>query len=207
MTDSIPTPAQIDRQHREDAAAAATIQLEQLKQAYRDSPDQRAARARARLEDLAGDPHFQNRALTSQAARNEQQAAEYQLRVANRDGEAVEAARDPWDRVETAFKDEPLPLVDTTRGDELPMSALRAEVLDGRAKGWDTPIIEEAFLPNRNSPEIIAEARRILEAHLGDPEWTAKLMAGDREISAEWAKLSRVARATENEPPWSPRLR
>jgi hypothetical protein len=203
----VPLQVQQQRDRISQGAAAADAEIARLTAEFHASPDQRAARARARLEELAGDPHFQNRSLTSQAARNEQQAAEYQLRVANRDGEAAAAAQDPWDRVETAFRDEPLPLVDTTRGDELPMSALRAEVLGGRALGLETPVIEEGFLPNRNPPAVIAEARRILEAHLGDPAWTAKLSAGDRETHQEWNKLSRVARATEHEPPWSPRLR
>src|SRR5262249_44993469 len=56
----------------EQAAAAATVQLAELQKAFDNSPEQQLERARGELARLQSDQHFQNRKLTSAAARDQE---------------------------------------------------------------------------------------------------------------------------------------
>jgi hypothetical protein len=71
MSIDIPANVQRDRAAIENAAAAATIRLEELKRAYADSPEMRFQRDQQYLQRLRNERHHLNRTLTANAARNE----------------------------------------------------------------------------------------------------------------------------------------
>jgi hypothetical protein len=191
----------------ERAAAQAKVdranaEFERLKVAYAAGPDARAARARAELSALENDPSHVGRALTDRAA--QQHLAALRTEIANAEAESDRLSA--FDRLDAAFHGDPKddPLVETTTT-EAPLTTrdMRKQIADDKAAGIDPAITQERFLPNRNPPSVIAEARRRLEACANDPEWGARLSRNDPATVEEFLKLSLVARSTEDEPPWS----
>jgi hypothetical protein len=180
---------------------AANQKFEELKASFRASPDVRASRARQQLAALESDPSHVGRALTDRAA--QQHVAALRAEIANADADAAKLSA--FDKLDHAFRGDPAndpPEVTTTEA-PLTVRDLRSQIADDRAAGVDAAISQERFLPNRNPPSVIAEARRRLESCANDPEWGARLRRNDPATVEEFLKLSLVARSTEDEPPWS----
>jgi hypothetical protein len=181
---------------------AANQKFEQLKANFHAAPEQRAARARAELSRLESDPDHAGRALTSSAA--QQHLAALRMEIAHAEADAAKLGA--FDKLDHAFRGDPAndPRIETTT-DESPLTVadMRKQISDDKASGIDPAITQERFLPNRNPPSVVAEARRRLQALASDPEWGARLTRGDPAATEELLKLSLVARASDDEPPWS----
>jgi hypothetical protein len=182
----------------------ANAEFEKLKADFHASPDQRAAGARAELSRLENDPHHAGQVLTSSAAR--QHLATLRAEIANAEADAAKLGA--FDKLDTAFRGDPAndPPEVTTTESPLTIRDMRSQIADDKASGIDPAIAQERFLANNNPPEVVAAARRRLQTLSNDPEWGARLSRGDPAATEELLKLSLVARATENEPPWSPTL-
>jgi hypothetical protein len=204
MADAEVTNATRDRDAQAATKSAADADMTRLVEEHHSAAEQRLARYRAEQEQLESDPYHQNQKIAGNpAARAREVALEGNIAVA---AEEV-ARRNSLDRIEHAFSADPAtdPLIDSTTGtgSELPMRALRSVVEDDRAQNVEPVISQERFLENRNPPEVKAEARRRLQAKQTDPDWRAKVERGDPATLDELLKLSLVARAGPNEPPWS----
>jgi hypothetical protein len=77
----------------ETAAAEATIKLAEMTKAYRDSPEMKLELDRLALQKMRNDPHHLDRALVSEAARNEQALLEARIKDAEAGADAAVASR------------------------------------------------------------------------------------------------------------------
>jgi hypothetical protein len=180
-----------------EAPVIAPSALGLLVAQYRDSAEQRHARAQMQLAEFENDPHR----LGSPNAAQNLTRLRAQVSVAANEA-AAETARkvNELSRRDQAFFGDPAadPPFDFTTDNQLSLSSMRAEIADGRARGHSTAIIEEGFEPNRNPLPVVLAAREALKQLERDPDFLPKL-AHDRETQLKFDKLSRVARPREDE--------
>jgi hypothetical protein len=174
----------------EAAAAAATLQLQQMKLDYEASPDRQLERDEAALATMRSDPHHLNLALTSENARNQEALLEAKIRDAKA---ATPAVRTDAERLgEILSGKAEVPLIETTVDGQLTTHATMIAVDDLRSLGLTDAAVTAALNGGRETRASIADAKWIYEELMGDEMWVAKLAAGNREARKQLTLLNIV---------------
>jgi hypothetical protein len=162
----------------EQQAAAATAKLAEMTEAYKNSPEQVAARERAELDRLQNDPNF----LGRPGAARDVQNMETRVAALERTAEQTDAQR-----ADAIRRGENVAGAETTVGDQIPRRDLAGAMINLVERGVQPELVER-YLATGNSSDKEDRANEIWAANewhrqlLADPTKQARLMAGDPEL-------------------------
>ena len=167
----------------EQQAAAATAKLAEMTEAYKNSPEQVAQRARSDLEKMRGDPNFADRA---------KDVANMEIRAA---ALSASAARDESQRIAAIMRGERV-AAQTTQGDQLRYEDLAGAMVDLTERGINSDLLQTFIATGGNNlrPEEHAAAKAMLAEYerrlYSDPEMQRRLAARDPEAVKQFTTFS-----------------
>jgi hypothetical protein len=155
---------------------------------------QQLERDEAALARMQSDPHHLDRALVSEAARN--QEAMLAAKIADAKAKATELHG--VDRITHALTTDATsdPLFDSTINGELPMHALRSQVEEFRSLGLSDREITAALNGAKQSKTAIGDAEWLRGALLADEAWVQKWTAGNKVARGQLMLLDIIRNAT-----------
>jgi len=133
MPTEVEPAVQVQRDALTRQAADATIKLQELERAYRESPEMRLERDRASLEILQSDPHYLDRSLVNAQVGREAEVLEGRIRQAEASTTLVPMT--DAERVDAALMGDPIVGPSTSYGQQIPArdfaDAIQADIALG----------------------------------------------------------------------------
>src|SRR5262249_44432808 len=177
MANEVELAVQIQRDAVTKQAADATIKLQELERAYRESEPMRLERDRIELERLQSDPHYLDRSLVSPQARREAEVLEARIRQAE---QSTLVPRTDAERVDAAVMGDPIAGPSTSYGQQIPAQDFAAAIQADIALGLRPAPVRTFPTPGKSDdPQGHIYAEEWFRMYAASPEMQRLHCEGD----------------------------
>src|SRR5262249_11083491 len=178
MANEVEPAVQVQRDALTKQAADATIKLQELERAYRESPEMRLERDRAALEKLQSDAYYLDRSLVNAQARREAEVLEGRIRQAEASTPLVPMT--DAERVDAALMGDPIAGPSTSFGQQIPAQDFAGVVQADIALGLRPELVKAFYSTGKSDdPQGHVYAEEWFRIYNSNPEWQRLHREGD----------------------------